>query len=202
MNNLFHSRFITRIISGKNNWWKQKKARKLFIEKNVDVSDTLTLWMLCSLNISSSDWSFKTGVNFKGSPLSKWSLNYERLFSVNSGWLFAISDRLLNYLIILSFFTGRHSPSDLCKTNDLHMCNASNCVWVQILFMFCCIRAPLWKTANRFRKQSEKYNRGKTPNSIICFTIIFPSGALRTIIKKNFQHRTELKDSWTWARQG
>ena len=103
---------------------------------------------------------------------------------------------------ILSFFTGRHSPSDLCKTNDLHMHNTSNCVWVQILFMFCCIRAPLWKTANRFRKQSEKYNRGKTPSSIICFTIIFPSGALRTIIKKIFQHRTELKDSWTWARQG
>ena len=45
MNNLFHSRFITRTISGKNNWWKQKKARKLFIEKNVDVSDTLILWM-------------------------------------------------------------------------------------------------------------------------------------------------------------
>ena len=64
------------------------------------------------------------------------------------------------------------------------MHNGSNCVLVQILFMFCCIRAPLWKTANRFRKQSEKYNRGKTPNSIICFTIIFPSGALRTIIKK------------------
>ena len=58
---------------------------------------------------------------------------------------------------------GRHSPRNLPRTNDLLMHNASDCVLVQILFMRCCVRAPLWKTANRCLKQWEKIKQGRTP---------------------------------------